>query len=124
MNILAIAFGGAAGSVLRYLLGGAIQRGSHSGFPYGTLGVNVLGSLLIGVLIQRFMNLEPRPEIRSLLIVGFCGGFTTFSTFSSETFGLVSGGEYSRAILYVFLSMTVCIGATALGFGLARLAVR
>jgi CrcB protein len=115
-----IAIGGAAGSVLRYLLGGAVQRFSARGFPVGTLTVNVLGCLLIGVLIQKFTHQQTSPGMRAALIVGFCGGFTTFSTFSSETIGLIQGGEIQTAIVYSVLSVLLCLSATWLGLLVAR----
>jgi CrcB protein len=120
MVLLYIALGGALGSVLRYVIGGVVQRATHAGFPYGTLVVNVLGCFLIGVLIKTFMNAEPSNSTRGLLVVGFCGGFTTFSTFSSETFGLFQGGAYWRATAYVLTSVVLCLGATATGFAAVR----
>ena len=120
MTVLAIAFGGALGSVLRYLMGGVVQRATHAGFPYGTLAVNVVGCLLIGILIQYFMNSEPTSEVRAFLIVGFCGGFTTFSAFSMEAVGLFSGGSYLRAAAYVLTSVVLCLSATAAGITLTR----
>lgn len=124
MTILAIAFGGAGGSVLRYLLGGIVQRSAHSGFPYGTLTVNVIGCLIIGILVQLFMNLEPSPTVRGFLVVGFCGGFTTFSAFSNEAIGLLYGGSYAKAVLYVSLSVALCLAATAAGISVTRLLSR
>lgn len=115
MIYLLIALGGAGGSVLRYLLGSAIQRGSGSGFPIGTLVVNVSGCFLIGILVRQFLNMQLSHDLRALLIVGFCGGFTTFSTFSAETLALIEGGEYARAIAYVLLSVGVCLLATLAG---------
>lgn len=119
MILLYIALGGAVGSVLRYVIGGAVQRLAHAGFPYGTLAVNIVGCFLIGFLIKTFMNAEPSGATRALLVVGFCGGFTTFSAFSSEAFGLFEGGEYLRAAVYIFLSLLLCLGATGIGFSLA-----
>ena len=124
MTILAIALGGACGSVLRYLLGGSVQRAMHAGFPYGTLSVNVVGCLMIGILVQHFMNLEPVPTVRGLLVVGFCGGFTTFSAFSNEAIGLLYGGAYLKAALYVSSSVILCLGATAAGIALTRTLAR
>lgn len=121
MIYLFIALGGAGGSLLRYLLGGAVQRLSASGFPIGTLFVNVSGCFIIGVLVRQFMNMQLSPELRALLIVGFCGGFTTFSTFSAETLGLIEGGEYSRAMSYVILSLGLCLTATLAGMTTMRL---
>lgn len=120
MTILAIALGGAAGSVLRYLLGGAVQRAAAAGFPYGTLVVNIAGCVAIGALVQVFLNADPSPAMRGLLIVGFCGGFTTFSAFSIETVGLLNGGEHARALLYVCSSVALCLAATATGLSLSR----
>ena len=121
MIYLLIALGGAVGSVFRYVVGGAVQRTSDSGFPLGTMFVNVSGCFLIGVLVRQFLNMQLSPELRALLIVGFCGGFTTFSTFSAETLGLVEGGEYGRAAGYVVLSVTLCLAATLAGMTTMRL---
>jgi CrcB protein len=115
MIYLLIALGGAGGSILRYLLGGAIQRGSGSGFPIGTMVVNVSGCFLIGILVRQFLNMQLSHDLRALLIVGFCGGFTTFSTFSAETLALIEGGEYVRAGAYVLLSVSLCLLATLAG---------
>jgi CrcB protein len=121
MILLLIAVGGAAGSVLRYILGAAVQRTSGGGFPIGTLFVNVTGCFLIGMLVRHFLNMQLTPGARVLLIVGFCGGFTTFSTFSVETVALIEGGEYGRAAAYVFLSVALCLGATFAGIASVRL---
>lgn len=121
MILLLIAVGGAAGSVLRYLIGGRVQRFAPHGFPLGTLFVNVMGCLLIGILIRQFMNIQTHNQLRALLVVGFCGGFTTFSAFSMETVGLIEGGEYSRAIAYVMLSVVLCLTATLAGMSAMRL---
>jgi CrcB protein len=121
MIYLLIAVGGAAGSLLRYLVGGVVQRMSASGFPVGTMFVNVSGCFLIGILVRQFLNMQLTPEVRALLVVGFCGGFTTFSTFSAETLGLIEGGEYGRAMSYVVLSVVLCLGATFAGMTAMRL---
>ena len=123
MVYLLIALGGAAGSLLRYLIGGAVQRMSASGFPIGTMFVNVSGCFLIGILVRQFLNMQTSPELRALLIVGFCGGFTTFSTFSAETLGLIEGGEYGRAAGYIILSVALCLIATFAGMSAMRLLV-
>ena len=121
MIFLLIAVGGAAGSLLRYLIGGAVQRMSAGGFPVGTMFVNVSGCFLIGILLRQFLNMQVSPEMRAFLIVGFCGGFTTFSTFSAETLGLIEGGEYGRATGYAILSVVLCLAATFTGMTAMRL---
>jgi CrcB protein len=121
MVLLLIALGGAAGSVLRYILGGRAQHFAPHGFPLGTLFVNVVGCFLVGMLVRQFMNIQTHNYLRALLVVGFCGGFTTFSTFSMETVGLIEGGEYSRAMAYIALSLTLCLTATFAGMTVMRL---
>src|SRR5690242_14768046 len=115
MIYVLIALGGAGGSVLRYVLGAAVQRTTASGFPLGTLVVNVSGCFLIGLLVRQFMNMQLSQDLRALLVVGFCGGFTTFSTFSAETLGLIEGGDYARATAYALLSLGLCLLATCAG---------
>lgn len=124
MTLAWIALGGALGSVLRYVLGGAVQRFSAKGFPIGTMAVNVIGCLIIGILLQKFLNDQTHPATRAFLIVGFCGGFTTFSTFSAETIGLMLGGEMGRATIYVLLSVILCLTATWGGMNAARVFLR
>lgn len=114
--ILAIAIGGAGGSVLRYYIGRAIQGPSPSGIPLGTLAVNVLGCLVVGALSRYFLGHDTSRTLQAALIVGFCGGFTTFSAFSLEAVGLLSGGQPGRAVGYVLLSVFGCLIATAIGF--------
>ena len=121
MILLLIAVGGAAGSVLRYLIGGRVQHFAPHGFPVGTLFVNVVGCFLIGIFIRQFMNVQTHNYLRGLLMVGFCGGFTTFSAFSMETVGLIEGGEYPRAIAYITLSVLLCLTATFAGMSVVRL---
>jgi fluoride exporter len=118
--LLWIGLGGAVGSVLRYLLGGVVQRSAHAGFPAGTLAVNVVGCFVIGVLAQHYMNVQTHPSMRAALITGFCGGFTTFSAFSLETVGLLRGGEYGRVATYVVLSVSLSLLATISGMAAAK----
>jgi fluoride exporter len=115
-----IALGGAAGSVLRYLIGGAAQRMSGAAFPIGTFVVNVTGCFLVGVLAQYYMNTQTHPHMRALLITGLCGGYTTFSAFSLETAGLLQGGEYPKAAAYILLSLTLSVMATFAGIAAMR----
>jgi CrcB protein len=120
MILALIAAGGAVGSVARYLLGGFVQRTAHLGFPVGTLVVNVLGSLAIGMIYAALPHDRREGIVSATLMVGFCGGFTTFSTFSLETVGLIVGGEWVKATSYIALSVASCVAATALGLRLLR----
>ena len=111
-ELMAVGFGGAAGSIVRYLLSGGILAGQTLlGFPAGTFTVNAAGSLLIGILLEASVS----ETLGWLLIVGFCGGFTTFSTCSADTVRLLRAGCYNAAAVYVALSVAVCIVFAALG---------
>ena len=122
MTILLIALGGAIGSVSRYALGAAVQRATHATFPVGTLTVNVVGCVLVGILAKALMHSQANPDMRAVLIVGFCGGFTTFSAFSLEVVGLAQGGQLMRAAAYVGASLILCLAGTVAGFALMRAA--
>ncbi len=111
-ELMTVGFGGAAGSIVRYLLSAGILAGQTLlGFPAGTFTVNAAGSLLIGILLEASVS----ETLGWLLIVGFCGGFTTFSTFSADTVRLLRAGCYNAAAIYVALSVAVCIVFAALG---------
>jgi fluoride exporter len=118
MIILAVFLGGGVGSVCRYLLGRLIDARSNSQFPVGTLVVNVLGCLAIGVLAKYFLNDQTHSVTRAALIVGFCGGFTTFSAFSLETLRLLTGGRPLTALAYVAASVGLCLLGTAAGYAI------
>jgi CrcB protein len=118
--ILAVGAGGAVGSVLRFLLTGAVQRLTGGSFPAGTVVVNVLGSFAIGLLYVWLVERGGSSAMRALLMVGVLGGFTTFSSFSLETVNLMMHASYGRAALNVLLSVALCIGGTMLGIALAR----
>jgi CrcB protein len=116
-----IALGSAAGGISRYLLGLFIQQRAGVSFPIGTLVINITGSLLLGFLLRWTLSTsDASPEIRALLTTGFCGGYTTFSTFSYETAALLEDGRYGRALLYVGLSVALALIGTFAGFQLAR----
>ena len=116
-----IALGSAAGGVSRYLLGLFIQQRTGMSFPIGTLVINVTGSLLLGFLLRwTLLASDTTPEVRAMLTTGFCGGYTTFSTFSYETAALLEDGRYGRALLYIGLSVTLSLMGTLAGFQLAR----
>lgn len=108
MTYLWIALGSALGGCARYAMSTYIGNG---GFPWGTLAVNVLGCFLIGVLATM---LDATPW-RQLLIVGFCGGFTTFSSFGLETLNLIRDGQLTRAGAYIVASVAVCLIAVWAG---------
>lgn len=118
---LAIATGGAVGALLRFWSANWIYGVLGRGFPYGTLLVNVLGSLLMGFcyvwLVERS---SLGPEWRALIMVGFLGAFTTFSTFSIETMNLLEGGAVLKALLNMVLSVTLCVAAAWLGLVAGR----
>ena len=122
-NLIMVGLGGFTGSVFRYLISGWIQRLSDSPFfPYGTLGVNILGCLLIGLLDGWADNVELfSPPVRLFLLVGLLGGFTTFSTFGYETMALLRDREAPAALLYVGLHLILGFAAVAIGYGLSNL---
>ncbi len=116
-----IALGSALGGVGRYLAGGLAQRLFETTFPTGTLAVNIAGSFLLGLIIQYAIETPTLgPEMRAFLTIGFCGGFTTFSTFSFEAARLLEDGEWTRGLAYIGLSLVVSLAATFVGFAMAR----
>ncbi len=120
-RILAIAAGGAVGALLRYWTSTAVHSRFGAAFPYGTLTVNVIGSLLMGFLyIWLLERVAEGPALRAFLLVGLLGAFTTFSTFSLETLNLVETGQAARALANILVSVTLCIGAAGLGVLAAR----
>ena len=115
-----VALGGAAGSVSRYLLSQWTQAQWQGGFPLGTLLVNLLGSCAIGVVFALLERQVLHPDWRGLLMVGFLGAFTTFSTFSLETLNLIEGGEWFKAFVNVVSSVVLCLVAAWFGMVLGR----
>ena len=110
----AIAIGGATGSVSRYLISQWMQR-LPGNFPVATFLINVSGSFLIALFARLFSTPESNPVWRAALTIGFCGGFTTFSTFSVEFVTLVQEGRTARACVYVAASVLTGILAVAAG---------
>lgn len=121
LKALLIFFAGGVGSVCRYWIAGAVQRSTSAIFPFGTLVVNVAGCFLIGFLVAalsgRWMI---REEFRVMVLVGFLGGFTTFSAFAYETFSLVNAGSWTRAGLNIALSVVSGFAAVWIGYRLAE----
>ena len=122
MTVLwAVASGAALGGLARFYLGDAIQHRAGLDFPAGTLVINITGSFLIGLFARyALQSATISPELRIFLITGFCGGYTTFSTFSYETIGLLTDGEYGRASLYVGTSVALALAATVCGIAAAN----
>ncbi len=120
-TILYVAAGGAIGAVGRYgvvSLAGAVL--GH-GFPYGTLIVNVVGSFVLGVLIEvSALAWSPSPEVRAMIVIGVLGAFTTFSTFSLDVVTLMTRGETAHAMVYVAVSVVVSIAALWAGMTVMR----
>jgi CrcB protein len=115
-----VAIGGALGSVLRYGVGGAIQRWNSSDWPVGTLAVNILGSFVIGWLAQQILARGVMtPQARLLVMVGILGGFTTFSTFSLETLRLLQQGGWIPAVANIVFSVAGGLVAAWAGFAIA-----
>ncbi|MCO5231831.1 MAG: fluoride efflux transporter CrcB [Chitinophagales bacterium] len=117
-----VGLGGAAGSILRYLISLLFSNYNHHSFPKGTFIVNALGCFLIGILMGVFeRNLPLHTPYKLLLITGFCGGFTTFSTFSFESISLFNNGHYWTAISYVIFSIFSGVLLIFLGLYLAKI---
>ena len=121
-HIILVFIGGAVGSVFRYLVSIGMSRWLGAGFPYGTLTVNVTGSLCMGflyVLIVERASLSA--EWRSLLLIGLLGGFTTFSSFSMETLLLLQDAAWLKAGVNTLLNVSLCLFAAWVGLLLGRL---
>lgn len=120
-QLLLIAAGGATGAVLRFLVSGWIYATLGRDFPYGTLVVNVFGSLVMGLcfalLVERMVS---GPEWRALLMIGLLGSFTTFSTFSIETLNLLEDGELFKAFSNMLFSVVLCLLSAWVGLVIGR----
>ncbi len=119
--LIFIAMGGAIGAVLRYGASLSVYSLLGRGFPYGTLFVNVTGSLLMGLLgVMMLERFNIGPEWRAAVLVGVLGSFTTFSTFSIETLNLLEQGDVMRAVTNIVLSVLVCLVAVWFGVLIGR----
>lgn len=120
-SLIAVAVGGALGALARYGMSLMLNNVEHK-IQFGTLACNVIGSFLMGVLFVLILEKEHwNPELRPLLMVGFMGAFTTFSTFSLETVAMLSEGHVMWAAIYILLSVILCITALAGGLWFTRL---
>jgi CrcB protein len=120
-EILIVVIGGFVGSVSRYLIQNAVVNKFITVFPLGTFAINIIGSLIIGIifgLADRYQFMTQ--EWRLLLAIGFCGSFTTFSTFAFENLQMIKDGNYYQLFWYISLSLVLSVALVWLGFILAR----
>jgi fluoride exporter len=124
MTAVWVAALGAAGSLCRWALGGAIQRAAGAGFPWGTFAVNALGSLAIGAVMALFLR---RGSVGGMahaaVVAGFLGGFTTMSAFAYDTVALLEQGDFVRALVYAGATVVVCVAACGVGLAVMRAAL-
>jgi len=119
--VLGVFFGGAVGALSRYGLDSWIERHTVSDFPWATFVVNVTGCLVVGFLIAALVDRHHAPAwLRAALVVGFCGGYTTFSTFAQETLDLLEARLAALAVLYAAASVVVGLVAVFVGAQLGR----
>ena len=122
MHWFAVAIGGALGSIARYALSTWIFDVSSHKFPYATLAVNVLGSFVMGILFVIIVEKAALPtEMRSLLMIGFLGAFTTFSTFSLDALSLWQNGHIFMSLVYMLATVILCLIAISSAIWLTRL---
>lgn len=121
-QVISVALGGAFGAVFRFLISSGVYQWLGRGFPYGTLAVNVIGSLLIGVMTETLIlqRVALSMEYRSAILVGFFGSLTTFSTFSLDTFYFIEQGLFIKAGLNVLVNVAVCLVAVWIGLSLGK----
>ncbi|MGK0253055.1 MAG: CrcB protein [Mariniflexile sp.] len=119
-NILLVFFGGGFGSILRYIIGKYLNN-TENGIPYGTFAANILGSLLIGVILGLAAKNDTLSQNQTLLLAtGFCGGFTTFSTFAYENHVFLKSGDFLSFAIYTVASFVIGFIAIFLGIYLTK----
>lgn len=119
--LLAVAAGGACGAVGRYLAVDWVGRVLGHGFPFGTLAVNIIGSVVLGMLVETMaLKWSPSTEMRAFMVIGVMGSFTTFSTFSLDVVTLMTRGQTLAALGYVAASVVVCVVGFWLGMAVLR----
>lgn len=120
-RLMMIAAGGAVGALMRFWVSNGVYMLFGKGFPYGTLAVNVIGSLTMGFLYVLLLErMDAGPELRAAVIIGMLGAFTTFSTFSIETMNLIQAGDQLKAILNIVVSVSLSLVACWIGLILGR----
>lgn len=120
-SIFMVGIGGFVGSILRYLISYYMKLSWPTTYPAGTFTVNLAGSLLIGIIIAAVLTENLNQQARLLLATGFCGGFTTFSTFSFEFFSLLQNGHTGYAFLYAISSLVLGLLFVWVGFNLGKI---
>ena len=124
MLLIYLALGGVIGTLLRYGVGGWVHSWAGTALPWGTLVINVVGSLVLGFTMRASQSLLISPELRAFITIGVCGAFTTFSTYTYETVALMQKGEWLRAALYALGSLLVGLLAVIAGFAAAARILR
>ena len=120
-NFLAISVAAIVGANLRYLLSRLAARGLGPVFPYGTLFINILGSFIVGLfLIWTTERVLIDPRWRLVVVIGFCGSFTTFSSYAFETVAFFAGGQWGLMLINILTNNLLCLGAALAGMALAR----
>ncbi|CAG5081587.1 fluoride efflux transporter CrcB [Parvicella tangerina] len=119
MLALWVFLGGGLGSLARYGVSVGLENYKPNNFPIATLVANVLSCLVIGIVAYAFSSKFQSDEMKALILIGFCGGFSTFSTFSNETLQLMKNGQFAIAIANILISLVLCI-AVLYAFSLSK----
>ncbi len=120
-KLIAVAFGGSIGAILRYLMFYLYEKSGHQAFPWATVAVNLIGSFIIGFLWGYFDKFYISPGIRLFIFVGILGSFTTFSTFAFDIFSMAKDGNIKLLIIYILVTNVVGISLAFAGYYLSRL---